>query len=589
MKPMIRLLVPALLASYLSCGSSHATPIVWAGPAGGYWHVPGNWSPQQVPGNGDTAAIPAGGASVVIGSAMAVSGLSVGSGSSLTIAGGMSLNGQLTNAGTIHWLDGEINVIDCDITNQSGGVFDIQCDQAMGNNGVAAQFHNAGTLRKSAGTLGTEINVLLDNTGTVEAQLGPLRFTGGGKLRGTFDADADAAIYFESGGFEFLGTQHFQGTGPVGVNGSPVVTGTLTGTCGIYGGSLESGTALTIGSSGTLNILSSITLYGSLTNSGTLNITSGMDLKGPLINSGTFNWQGGELHVFDNSGFGWSGGITNQSGGLFDIRCDQAVTNGEGAPQFHNAGTLRKSVGTGTTRIEAVFDNSGTLQAQTGTLQFAGSVAQHSGTTLTGGSWNLSNNAIVDFTQGDPITINQATVTLDGSACGFAKFTSALAANQGSLTLSNGHVLALPGPLTNSGTLRVEGTATALTVNGTYWQTAGSTTVMTGAVLVATKFVQSGGTLTGTVTVPPPVVLSNVTVTPAGPTTKARISATVSGGTPGASATMQASSDLGLTDPWEDLATLLLDGSGSAHFTLVEDPNSIGLARDFFRVSSPVD
>ena len=80
----------------------------------------------------------------------------------------------------------------------------------------------------------------------------------------------------------------------------------------------------------------------------------------------------------------------------------------------------------------------------------------------------------MDFTQGDNITLNQASVTLDGVSCDFPRLTSELADNQGSLTLSNGHPLATAAALTNSGTLLVDGTASSLTVAGEYTQTAGS-------------------------------------------------------------------------------------------------------------------
>lgn len=451
MKPNVRLLVPALLASYLSCAAARATAIEWAGPAGGLWNVASNWSPPQVPGTGDSASIPAGHSSVSIDTNVSLSGLSVGGGATLeisaggllTLAGDTQLYGSLTNRGTVSWQDGDIYVFNeptlgwsGQLNNAAGALFDIACDRTLANNQGSPQFHNAGTLRKSAGTDGTDLNVFLDSTGTVEVQNGPLNLNAGGNLGGTFQAAAGAALYLVSGAFNMLDTPFFQGPGAVGSHGNVVLTGALGGVFGTYGGSLDPGSLLTVAAGATLNVANAITLYGSLTNAGNLNITSDMYLYGPLTNSGTLTWQSGELHVSENPEYDWAGEVTNQANGTFDVRCDQAMTNDAGAPRFHNAGLLRKTLGTGSTEIQLGFDNTGTLQAQAGTVQCSGEVAQHSGTTLSGGTWALTNGAIVDFTLGDTISVNQAYVTLDGAACGFDKLTAGLADNRGSLTLS---------------------------------------------------------------------------------------------------------------------------------------------------------
>src|SRR5205085_9833595 len=110
------------------------------------------------------------------------------------------------------------------------------------------------------------------------------------------------------------------------------------------------------------------TISGVLTvaDSGALNISgdSAKALLGPLTNYGTVTWSGsGYLAVYNNGGSPYTGAIINQSGGLFGIQNDQPIYPSSGNESFQNAGTVRKSVGTGTTSIYVPFTNSGTVEA----------------------------------------------------------------------------------------------------------------------------------------------------------------------------------------------------------------------------------
>ena len=83
------------------------------------------------------------------------------------------------------------------------------------------------------------------------------------------------------------------------------------------------------------------------------------------------NWQDGQIIIYQHSYDGWFGEIINQAEGIFDIRCDQPLSQYDSdLPQFHNAGTLRKSAGTGTTEFSVYFDNSGAVEGLTGSLRF---------------------------------------------------------------------------------------------------------------------------------------------------------------------------------------------------------------------------
>jgi fibronectin-binding autotransporter adhesin len=82
-------------------------------------------------------------------------------------------------------------------------------------------------------------------------------------------------------------------------------------------------------------------------------------------------------------------------------------------------------------------------------------------------------------------------------------------------------------------------------------------------------------------------VLSDLSITPAGPGSFASISATITGGVPNTSLFLEASSDLGLLDAWEILQTVPLDAAGSATIINATDPNSSSLPRNFFRLRAP--
>ena len=148
---------------------------------------------NQVPGSGDSASIPGGGLNVVISATNSTGGLSLGNGSSLTIVsngvlnieGDMTVEGELTNAGTVNWEGGDISVLGPaggftgEIWNQAGALWDIQCDQVLAGNYPSDTFYNAGVVQKDTTTGATSFNIYLNNTATVEADMGTISLQGG--------------------------------------------------------------------------------------------------------------------------------------------------------------------------------------------------------------------------------------------------------------------------------------------------------------------------------------------------------------------------------------------------------------------------
>lgn len=105
--------------------------------------------------------------------------------------------------------------------------------------------------------------------------------------------------------------------------------------------------------------------------------------------TGLVNWNADTLYLQNGTL------INNQS--IWDAKGDNALINNGGATStFNNSGTFRKSAGAGSTSIGTVsFVNSGTIDAQTGTIAFSGSNATfNAGSVFTGaGSVLISSSA----------------------------------------------------------------------------------------------------------------------------------------------------------------------------------------------------
>jgi hypothetical protein len=488
------LLALALLASVYVARSANIT---WTNVAGGDWNTAQNWDLNQVPGSGDSASIPGGGINVLIDATNSTGGLTLGNGSSLTIATGGVLNiegsinvqGELTNAGTVNWEGGSIAVYGPaqgytgEIWNQAGALWDIQCDQALIGEYGSEVFHNAGVVQKDTTTGATSFNVYLNNTATVHAESGTINFNSGSDLGGVFHADTGAAIYFSGGAYTLNGAPDFQGPGVVqfiagnvtlnglvgpltlngaGLSGQSTVTG--TGTLNLVGGTLNNGSSLTIATGGVLNIEGSINVQGELTNAGTV------------------NWEGGSIAVYGPAQ-GYTGEIWNQAGALWDIQCDQALIGEYGSEVFHNAGVVQKDTTTGATSFNVYLNNTATVHAESGTINF------NSGSDL-GGVFHADTGAAIYFS-GGAYTLNGAP---DFQGPGVVQFIA------GNVTLNG-----LVGPLTLngaglSGQSTVTGTGTLNLVGGTL-NNGSSLTIATGGVLNIEGSINVQGELTNAGTV----------------------------------------------------------------------------------------
>jgi hypothetical protein len=305
----------------------------------------------------------------------------------------------LTNAGNVVWTgSGQVQVAyaiptyDGVIYNQAGALFDIQSDTVLNDDTGNEVFNNAGTLRKSGGSGTSTFNLRLNNAGTVEVQSGTMALYNGGNLGGQFTVSAGATLLLSGGNFSQSGAPIFSGAGLsqfVGgnltlnsdvVGGLALNGGTLILNPGFQGGSITNLTLTGTALSGTNTVRGMLNwgagvLYGALTvaSNGVLNIT-GSSLKqlfGPLTNAGNVVWIGSGQVQVAYSVPNFYGVIYNQAGGLFDLQSDALLNSYVGNEVFNNAGTLRKSSGTGTSTIYVGLNNSGTLETDMGIVSLS--------------------------------------------------------------------------------------------------------------------------------------------------------------------------------------------------------------------------
>ena len=383
--------------------------------------------------------------------------------------------GRIDNAGT--FIQSGVVPLDIEgttVTNLAGAVFDFQGDGTMFGIVAGDHFINRGTLRKSVGSY----SAIFSNSpgffntggGSVEVLSGTLGIFSGSNEGGSFNVAAGAVL-------DLTDALHHNGAN---VNYKGNYTGSGQGTV------LLAGNALTIDPAGaTFNFPGDLfqwtggAIVGgttALTNGGTMTLSGANPkfLGGVLNNAGTMLHKAGALQL-DVAGQGPLGTLNNS--GLYDVQGDVNFQRQIGAVQIiNNAGTFRKSGGTGIASVlfGIPFNNTGTVEARSGTLNFGTQVTQVSGGALTGGTWNVFANSTL--TLPGSITTNQANITLNGLGSTFTSI-NGLASNAGTLSVLGGKSFATTSSLSNTGLLTI-GPASALNVTGSYTETAtGSLTV----------------------------------------------------------------------------------------------------------------
>ena len=398
----------------------------------------------------------------------------------LTFASGtleLSEGAQLKNTGTFK-ANSETLYRFCEICITSGSK-------------SAPSIVNTGTFEKTAGTGSSQVEVSVENQGSVQAQKGQLTFSGGGSdTTGAWSASEGAAINFQEGSFSLAGGSwsgvvNVRKSTSVAVEGvaasTAQVTITSSGTLSIPKGSItvrnltltESGT---LTGAGTLNISSSLSWVGTGTMSGSgttvlspgatgavevSNVNDRQFLTGrSLVSEGTLTFASGTLELSEGAQLKNTGTFKANSETLYRF-CEICITSGsKSAPSIVNTGTFEKTAGTGSLQVEVSVENQGSVQAQKGQLTFSG------GGSDTTGAWSASEGAAINFQEGSfsltggswsgVVNVRKSTsVAVEGVAASTAQVTIT---SSGSLSVAEGSVTVNSLTLTENGTLSGAGT-----------------------------------------------------------------------------------------------------------------------------------
>ncbi|HQL79927.1 MAG TPA: laminin B domain-containing protein [Verrucomicrobiota bacterium] len=263
---------------------------------------------------------------------------------------------------------------------QSGSTYDLQSNASITSAGAGAKIYHSGIFRKSGGGTSEVQPAFNWLGGTVEVLNGRLVMRYGGVLSNAVANVSPGAVLDLTNGIICRSTFSGSGGGTVllgGISAAANVSfdfapGTLQWTRGEIS-SLQQNGDWVISNKGHL------TLSGAATKS--LSSSSYHDVR--FVNAGTLiHGEGGPFSIGLYSSF------TNQAGAVYDFQADSGIEYaGYPLPVFTQQGLFQKTQGSGVSSISCVFVNSGTINAQSGTLLFTGGYTQTAGeTVLNGGS-----------------------------------------------------------------------------------------------------------------------------------------------------------------------------------------------------------
>jgi uncharacterized repeat protein (TIGR01451 family) len=272
--------------------------------------------------------------------------------------------------------------------NLPGATLDLQNDLRLGSFlGGTDTINNQGTLTRS-GAGNFTIFAIFNNTGTVNITAGTLTLSGGGASSSPINAAGTLAV--TSGTFDF--------NSPASLSGAGLAT--FSATVNFNAGSSISTAVNLTGGILTLQTGSTVTFPNLTQTAGTLSGTGIVDV------TGVFNWSGGTQEgagtTNANGGFNLTGGVNlnngrtlnnvasgvisaggfynggngavfnNLPGATLDLQNDLRLGGFLGGTDtINNQGTLTRSTATGIFTIFAVFNNTGTVTVNTGTLVLA--------------------------------------------------------------------------------------------------------------------------------------------------------------------------------------------------------------------------
>jgi hypothetical protein len=427
---------------------------------------PFNWTGGNMSGTGRTILS---GTGLITGNPVTLDGRTVDSTAAVTIGAPPSTASlQFRNAAV--W------------NNLSGAVLELTGTSGISNSGAAASavVNNSGTIRKSgsAGNV-SSIAVPLNNTGRLEITGGDLTTAANSHHSGVADIAATGR-WVPNNGVTFLdagGTT--TGAGVVLVQGSANLTAAGAATVARLqqnAGTVTDNAGLTIGdylfNGGTLTGTGKTTLTGASAFAGTGQKTI---TAHTMDNAGTVTWsQTGAIQFTNGAVF------NNLAGALFDVTNDVAIAPspfGGAVPAFNNAGTMRKSVGSGPifpssgprTSWNVPLTNTGVIDVRAGNFAVvAPSFGLPAGTPMLTNSGTIqvgtaTSSAAAVILPGTTYTLAGGTLTGTGQVGGPTTLTIGPGATLGGTVTVNGSLI-------NRGTVQPSTTSGTLTVTGNYTQ-----------------------------------------------------------------------------------------------------------------------
>ena len=299
---------------------------------------------------------------------------------------------NVTGTGTVYFKN------DAVFDNQAGATFDVQTDVTLSySSGTVTRFDNAGTVTKS-GSGTAIINMTFNNGNTVNVNGGTLQLGGGGTHGSTFNVSAGGILKFAGGTHSLGDGSTFTGSGTSEITGGTVNSdGTGTGTV-VNAGATLALSGGTLGGDGKMAVNGTFEWSGgTVKGNGSFTVNGSMDISGngnktldgrTITNQGTASVTGTGTVYFRNGAV-----FDNQAGATFDVQTDLSLSHFLGATtSFNNAGTVRKSGGTGTATFALVFNNQGgTIDVQSGILNLS------RGGTHTGSTFTVASGASLQF------------------------------------------------------------------------------------------------------------------------------------------------------------------------------------------------
>ncbi len=426
-----------------------ASAITYLGAPAGNWSDPASWNPNVVPDNsgGNTYnASQSSGMLIqdIVGGVtieqFQMSGGTLRLDNPLTLNAGLQFSGGTMAGGDLFVVGSStqsatMGVNGTTITNS--GAYNITFDGSDLFAG-SATFNNSGTLSKTTGTGTDNFNIGLNNSGTVSAQNGTLRFVVGATSAGAFSASAGATVEFASN-WIFINGTHFSGAGAIQLDNNTTtnLSGTITNTGAILlnaGANLtdlriSDGTTLTGGGSVILSDSPYNRIYGAA-NSGTETLTN---VNNTISGAGQIGISN-SIELINQSA-----GVINATSGsnalVISPTTNGTVVNANGGG-FVNQGLLEATGAGGLVLSGGQFNNKG------GTIEAIGSgnnVFLENGVTISGGTLSDSGGGLIQTASGH-------NAFLDGTSQGALTNVDTYQGTNNSATFLNGTI-------TNAGTI----------------------------------------------------------------------------------------------------------------------------------------